>query len=360
MPVIATLALLACIPALALLRTPLWRSWGLGEGKVALTGSALGALVWLGASTAIPGVAESALRWPIAALAALAGYLCSDAARSVAGRTISVSVFCALWCALVFVPAAVLVFFPATFGFTISSSVWDLGGAVPVHVAGGAAMLALLRIRSARAARAGRGLAAEVGAVDARPGHVRQPSMVVVAGLVLWLGWAVALVALDMAIDSVTPLILRNALVVPLASVAGWLVVEHIRTRRSTLRGAAGGLVGGLVAVTPAGGSLSIVWAVALGVIVGIACGASALGGPARGVPSADRGLMRYQVATHLLAGSIGLLWVGLFGDGGGFVYTGQFSTVQVQLAVTIAVAGWGYVVAVLLSPMLRPRHPSR
>jgi hypothetical protein len=41
-------------------------------------------------------------------------------------------------------------------------------------------------------------------------------------------------------------------------------------------------------------------------------------------------------------------------------VYTGQFSTVQVQLAVSVVVAVWSYIVATWLSALLRLRHPPR
>jgi Amt family ammonium transporter len=372
--VVAVLAILVCIPALRLLHPSLVRPLDrrldrTGFGPTALV-CVLGALLWLGISAAVPELAGSSLRWPVGALAALAVYLCSVAVRVIRARTVVLALFCGVWCALVFVPAAALVFFPEVFGFTISSSAWDLGGAVPVHVAGGAAVLAVIRVHARRDARAAYPTA------DRPPHRVLvgqgHPAVVLAsAGLVLWAGWVAALVGLDMAIDSVTPLIVRNGIIVPLASMAGWLLLERVRTRRTTLFSAAGGLVSGLVAITPAGGSLGVAWALTLGLVVGLVCSACAL---ERDVNSRDAdghdggerdvgGTLRpgrYLVAVHLLAAVIGLLWVGLFGDGGGFVYTGQFSTVQVQLAVSVVVAVWSYIVATWLSALLRLRHPPR
>jgi Amt family ammonium transporter len=349
-PFVAAFALVLCIPALAVLHPPLvsaGRGWNGPLPRVVAGG--LSTLVWLGASAVVPAAAESSLRWPIAALAAIAGCLVGTAASAVSRRPVAVYAFCAAWSALVFVPAAVLVFFPGVFGFGVTSSVWDLGGAVPVHVAGGVAVLALLRMRSSRRARAVAPFGADalVGSSTDGIGYVRSRTVLIAAGIVLWSGWVVALVGLDMAIDSITPLIVRNGIIVPSASILGWVLFDRIRHHRTRATGVAGGLIAGLVAITPAGGSLGATWAVALGIVVGLASASSGAGRAPR-----------HLVATHLLAGAIGLLWVGLFGDGGGFIYTGQFSAVQVQLAVTVVVAGWSYVAAVALSPMLGQRHP--
>jgi Amt family ammonium transporter len=349
---VAAVALLVCIPALAILQLP---GGGDRRDHARLAGGVVAAaLVWIGASSVIPGVAESALRWPVGALAGVAGLLWSSAVLALGPPALASSGARAfygclvLWTALVFVPAATFVFYPETLGFTISSSVWDLGGAVPVHVACGVAFLALLRVRDRRVRRESAHdlVPTEGGTLPVGSGR---PGLVVAAVTVLWACWITALLGLDMAIDSATPPIIRNGLLIPIASMAGWTLIERVRLRRTSLHGLSAALIAGLVAVTPVGGALGWPWALALGFLVGVLC--SAL----------DRGTFgRRMVSTHFVAAVVGLIWVGLFGDGGGFVYTGQFSTVHVQLAVTLLVAGWGYLAAVLLSPMLGHRHPPR
>ncbi|PRY70340.1 ammonium transporter family [Glaciihabitans tibetensis] len=341
MPVLAALAWLACITALAVLyraqlSSPARVRGGRDDLRSIVVPCVVSAVVWVAVSVGVTGPTASPLRWPVAALAALAGLLIVVGARGLSASKPGMALYGGLWSALVFSPAAILVFYPATFGVSIAAGVWDLGGALPVHVAAGAAALALQR----RQRRAGE-----------RPlGESPRAITTLVALAVLWVCWLTALVGMDMAIDRATPTIVLNGMLVPVASVSGWLIVVRIRRRRTTLANAGGGLVAGLVAATAVGGSLGAVWAVALGLVVGVACAS----GSARsdGLASSGAGLG----ATHLTAAAIGLVWVGLFGDGGGFIYTGQFSTVQVQIAAAVAVAGWGYGVTVALSPMLRRR----
>ena len=52
----------------------------------------------------------------------------------------------------------------------------------------------------------------------------------------------------------------------------GWLLVEKIRDGKATSLGAASGVVAGLVAITPACGSLSPVGAIVLGLVAGALC----------------------------------------------------------------------------------------
>ena len=56
------------------------------------------------------------------------------------------------------------------------------------------------------------------------------------------------------------------------AAMLGWLLLEKIRDGKATSLGAASGVVAGLVAITPACGSLSPLGSLALGVVAGGLC----------------------------------------------------------------------------------------
>ena len=71
---------------------------------------------------------------------------------------------------------------------------------------------------------------------------------------------------------SETGMVWINTCVATCAAILGWLLLEKLRDGKPTSVGAASGAVAGLVAITPACGSLSPVGSIVLGVVVGIAC----------------------------------------------------------------------------------------
>ena len=97
------------------------------------------------------------------------------------------------------------------------------------------------------------------------------PLVMLGAGL-LWFGWfgfnAGSWLGND---DGVAALMFVNTQVATAAAMLGWLVYEKIRHGAFTTLGAASGAVAGLVAITPSGGAVSPVGAIAVGVIAGAA-----------------------------------------------------------------------------------------
>ena len=132
------------------------------------------------------------------------------------------------------------------------------------------------------------------------------------------------------------------------AAILGWLLVEKLRDGHATSVGAASGVVAGLVAITPACGSLSPVGSLILGVVAG-ALAALAVG-------------LKYRfgyddsldvVGVHLVGGLTGTVLIGFFAlpsEGpAGLFYGGDGRLLLAQtVAVVVAVVVGGSADAVL------------
>src|SRR5690606_6934928 len=113
-----------------------------------------------------------------------------------------------------------------------------------------------------------------------------------------------------------TSLVWLNTTVCTAAAIVGWMVVEKIRHGKATSLGAASGVVAGLVAITPACGSVSPLGAIAMGLVAGALC-ALAVG-------------LKYKfgyddaldvVGVHLVGGLVGTIAIGFLATSGGLFY---------------------------------------
>ena len=129
----------------------------------------------------------------------------------------------------------------------------------------------------------------------------------------------------------------------------GWLVVQRIRHRSVTLNSVAAGLVSGLVAVTAGAPLFTPVSAAASGVLAGAAACVFTLSRVAK-----SRRQQWYVVGTHLVAGAVGVVLLGLLATNMGFAFTGSVALIQAQIVGTIVVAAYSTVVSVVLWLALR------
>jgi Amt family ammonium transporter len=171
-----------------------------------------------------------------------------------------------------------------------------------------------------------------------------------VAGFVIWAGWILGFVGLELGLDSViTPRIVVNSLVAPVLGVLGWLIVQRIRTAKTTPFGVVAGLLSGLVGVAAGCAYFTPLWAGVTGLIAGIAVSAFVTGRVRRTGRHAW-----FIVGLHLLAGGIGLLMVGLFGLDFGFIYDGQTTLFETQLVSILGVIVWASLVSLVLWLLVR------
>ena len=332
--IIVVLVSLAVVDARMLPSAPVARS-------VLVSFASAGASVvpWLLAAPIVaPKLGE--LYLPIAALAALAGYLATIAVRAAGAGVVTTAVFGLLWSAVVFVPTAVLTFAAAGTTWPLGLQPIDHGGSLAVNVASGASALGVLLAGGAR-----------VGSATIRR---TTGALAVLALCIGWIGW---LVFIEMAIDEATPLILVNSLVGALGGIVGWLVVQRILHQSTTLPAVAAGLVSGLVAVTSGASLFTPLAAVAAGVVAGGAACFVTL----RRV-RATRRQQWFVVGSHLVAGFTGLVMIGLLATGMGYFYTGDtgitftgiFSLLENEAISSVLVAVYSAAVSYGLWRLLR------
>jgi Amt family ammonium transporter len=329
------------IPALSVLyREFLDRAGARSSALLTLSISVGSFALWLVLSLLVPGVATSPLEFPAASLAALSGFLCSLTVRDTVSRPVLSLAFSLVWTAIVFTPIALVVLFPASVGISPTAGPLDLGGALPVHVAVGSGALVILTV------------ARRWTVVD--HSHVRPRSWsLLTAGLVIWAGWILGLVGLELEVDDVTPHIVTNVIVAPVLAIIGWLIVQRIRSATTTTIGAIAGLLSGLVAVTAGAAYFTPLWAGVTGAAAGIACSVFV-----SGWVRATRRHAWFIVGAHLLAAVIGLVMLGLFGSGFGLIYDGQIALLQVQVESVILVFVWAGLVSLVLWLVVRWMTP--
>jgi Amt family ammonium transporter len=253
-------------------------------------------------------------------------------------------IFAAIWATVVYFPVASWVF---NFGLADDGSFayggWithglqetfglgaiDFAGGTAVHINAGAAALALALVLGKR--------------VGFQKGvHVpHNPPFVLLGAGLLWFGWFGFNAGSELAADGTAALAFVNTIAAPSAALLAWLVVEKVRDGKPTSVGAASGAVAGLVAITPACGSLQPIWAILLGVIAGAVC---AIAVDLKFKLGFDDSLD--VVGIHLVGGLIGTLYLGFFANGTGLFLGGDGTQLLVQAIAAFSVLIYSFVLA--------------
>ena len=213
------------------------------------------------------------------------------------------TLFTVLWGTLVYFPAAHWVFaFTSADGSVVGGWIanvvgaLDFAGGTAIHINAGTAALVLALVLGPRIG---------FGTKPMRPHNM---TLVMLGAGLLWFGWFGFNAGSAVAANGLASLAWVNTLGATAAAMLGWLIVEKIRDGHATSLGAASGIVAGLVAITPACGSVDPLGALAIGLLAGIAC-AYAVG-------------LKYKfgyddsldvVGVHLVGGLVGTLLIGFF-----------------------------------------------
>ncbi|MBV6703370.1 ammonium transporter [Kitasatospora aureofaciens] len=250
--------------------------------------------------------------------------------------------FVALWVTVVYFPVAHWVFF--TDGgkggwLGDRNGVIDFAGGTAVHINAGVAGLALCLVLGKR-----------VG-FKKDPMRPHSLPLVMLGSGLLWFGWFGFNAGSALAANGVAAMALVNTQVATGAALVGWLIFEKLKHGAFTTLGAASGAVAGLVAITPACGSVSPLGAVAIGLIAGAVCAAAVS--------------LKYRfgfddsldvVGVHAVGGAIGSLLIGLFATGGvgqtakGLFYGGGLDQLGKQAMGVAVVAVYSFVLSWLLA----------
>jgi Amt family ammonium transporter len=208
----------------------------------------------------------------------------------------------------------------------------DFAGGTAVHINAGAAALALALVLGKR-----------VGFAKGAYVPHNPPFVLLGAGL-LWFGWFGFNAGSELAADGTAALAFVNTIVAPAAALLAWLVVEKIRDGKPTSIGAASGAVAGLVAITPACGSLTPGYAIVLGILAGVIC---AIAIDLKFKLGFDDSLD--VVGIHLVGGLVGTLFLGFFANGTGLVYGAGPAQLAAQAIAAFAVLIYSFVLAFLI-----------
>ncbi|MFE2430764.1 ammonium transporter [Streptomyces sp. NPDC059373] len=250
------------------------------------------------------------------------------------------SVYISLWVTVVYFPVAHWVW--ASDGWLFKYGVIDFAGGTAVHInAGAAALGAILVIRK------------RVG-FKKDPFRPHSLPLVMLGAGLLWFGWFGFNAGSWVAADGVSGIAFTNTQVATSAAVIGWLAYEKLKHGSFTTLGAASGAVAGLVAITPACGSVSPLGAIAVGVIAGVLC-AAAVG-------------LKYKfgyddsldvVGVHMVGGIVGSLLIGFFATGGvgqtakGLFYGGGGAQLVKQLVGVSVVLFYSLIVSAILAKLI-------
>jgi Amt family ammonium transporter len=129
------------------------------------------------------------------------------------------------------------------------------------------------------------------------------------AGL-LWFGWFGFNAGSALAANGLASLAFLNTQVATAAALLAWIGTERLRDGHATTLGAASGAVAGLVAITPAAGSVAPLGAIAIGLVAGGACCLAVTFKHRLGYDDALD-----VVGVHLVGGLVGTLMIGVVAD---------------------------------------------
>ncbi len=267
------------------------------------------------------------------------------------------TLFTVLWGTLVYFPAAHWVFaFSNDDGSVVGGWIanvvgaLDFAGGTAIHINAGTAALVLALVLGPRIG---------FGTKPMRPHNM---TLVMLGAGLLWFGWFGFNAGSAVAANGLASLAWVNTLAATAAAMLGWLIVERIRDGHATSLGAASGVVAGLVAITPAAGSVDPLGAIAIGLLAGIAC-AYAVG-------------LKYRlgyddsldvVGVHLVGGLVGTLLIGFFAtplaglsvDGGepspaGLFYGGGLEQLGKQAIGAVGVMAYSAIVTFIIAMIIK------
>src|SRR5574343_43741 len=231
---------------------------------------------------------------------------------------------------LAYIPAEAADAANATAGFLFQKGALDFAGGTVVHINAAVAGL--------------------VGAflVGKRVGFGRESfaphslTLTIVGASLLWVGWFGFNAGSALEANGSAALAFINTMVATAAAVLAWCVGEALMRGKASMLGAASGAVAGLVAITPACGSVGAMGAIVMGLIAGFIClwGVSGL----KKMLGADDALDVFGI--HGVGGIAGALLTGVFAAPG----LGGTGAADFSIAHQLLVQAEGVVITIVWS----------
>lgn len=170
----------------------------------------------------------------------------------------AVMLFSALWVTVVYFPVAHMVWDGA--GLIFNMGALDFAGGTVVHINAGIAALVGAYFVGPRI-----GLGKDMMAPHSM-------TLTLVGAGILWVGWFGFNAGSNLEANGGATLAMINTFTATAGAILAWAGLEAVLRGKASMLGAASGLVAGLVAVTPAAGSVGPVGAIVLGAIASAVC----------------------------------------------------------------------------------------
>ncbi len=233
----------------------------------------------------------------IAFQATFAGITCALIVGSFAERMkfAAVLAFTVLWFTFCYLPIAHMVW--GSGGYLLGKGALDFAGGTVVHINAGIAGLVGAFVLGKRIG---------YGKESMTPHSL---TLTMVGASMLWVGWFGFNAGSNLEANSGAALAFINTLLATAAAVLSWCIGESLAKGKASMLGAASGAVAGLVAVTPACGTVGPMGAIILGLLAGFVClwGVNGL----KKMLGADDSLDVFGV--HGVGGILGALLTGVF-----------------------------------------------
>jgi len=165
--------------------------------------------------------------------------------------------FMALWLTVVYAPICHWVWGGGWLG---DWGILDFAGGTVVHINAGIAGLVAALV------------------IGKRKGYPEVPmpphnlALTLVGASMLWVGWFGFNAGSELAADGVAGMAMAVTQIATAAAALGWMFVEWLAHGKPSVLGIASGAVAGLVAITPASGSVGPMGALAIGAAAGVGC----------------------------------------------------------------------------------------
>ena len=228
--------------------------------------------------------------------------------------------FMGIWVTVVYAPVAHWVWGGGWLG---SMGVLDFAGGTVVHINAGIAALVLCIV---------------LGKREGYPTNPMRPNnlvLTVVGASMLWVGWFGFNAGSELAADGVAGMAMAVTHIATAAAAFAWMLAEWARHGKPSVLGIATGAVAGLVAITPASGTVGPVGALAIGIASGLLCYVSA--SSLKQTLGYDDSLDVFGV--HGVGGFIGAILTGIF-SAEMFGGAGLENTIGEQLGLQFVGAG--------------------
>ncbi|NII10619.1 ammonium transporter [Oleiagrimonas sp. C23AA] len=207
----------------------------------------------------------------------------------------AVLLFSVIWFTFAYIPIAHMVWGPG--GFMLTRGALDFAGGTVVHINAGIAGLVGAFLLGPRIG---------IGRESMRPHNLTHT---MVGASLLWVGWFGFNAGSNLEANAGAALAFINTMVATAAAVLAWLAIERVLKGKPSMLGGASGAVAGLVAITPACGTVGPMGSIAIGAAASLACVWGVTG--MKKLIGADDALDVFGV--HGIGGIVGALLTGVF-----------------------------------------------